>query len=270
MNARQEEIERLAREIEAEAEEEKARAQKKIKTNVVPFVPGSEEKKPSHPEILDQLVGMDDVEYDRCRRAKAREWGLRLETLDRMRKHAKLRQAYNAQQKEPELDVEATKHRLAYIWESENILDLWVQSWDKKMAGEHRNAKLLFLVATSRMFDRPMNCAIKGPSSAGKSEIRRQVLEFFPPEDRHQLHHDVGAGAPLPSGRLRPQNPVDGRGARLSGEGAARHAAARIDVRRRAALPGRAEGRRSARHAGHHQARSRLLHGHNNAGGTAS
>jgi hypothetical protein len=28
-----------------------------------------------------------------------------------------------------------------------------------------------------------MNVAIKGPSSAGKSEIRKQVLEFFPPED---------------------------------------------------------------------------------------
>ena len=28
-----------------------------------------------------------------------------------------------------------------------------------------------------------MHVAIKGPSSGGKSEIRRQVLEFFPPED---------------------------------------------------------------------------------------
>ena len=51
------------------------------------------------------------------------------------------------------------------------------------MAGEHRNAKLLYLVATSRLFDNCMHVAIKGPSSGGKSEIRRQVLEFFPPED---------------------------------------------------------------------------------------
>ena len=77
-------------------------------------------------------------------------------------------------QKEPELDVEATKHRLAYIWESENILDLWVQSWDKMMAGEHRNAKLLYLIATSRMFDN--RCispsrgrrAVANPKSEGK------------------------------------------------------------------------------------------------------
>ena len=51
------------------------------------------------------------------------------------------------------------------------------------MAGEHHNAKLLYLVATSRLFDNCMHVAIKGPSSGGKSEIRRQVLEFFPPED---------------------------------------------------------------------------------------
>jgi hypothetical protein len=37
-------------------------------------------------------------------------------------------------------------------------------------------------VATSRLFAKCMNAAIKGPSSAGKSEIRKQVLEYFPPE----------------------------------------------------------------------------------------
>ena len=96
---RQAEIDRLARELQAEAEEEKARAlEKKIKTNVVPFVPAAQKKKPSHAEILELLGAMDDVEYDRCRRAKAREWGLRLETLDRIRKHAKLRREYAEQQ----------------------------------------------------------------------------------------------------------------------------------------------------------------------------
>ncbi len=42
---------------------------------------------------------------------------------------------------------------------------------------------MLYLVATSRLFAKCMNAAIKGPSSGGKSEIRRQVLEFFPPEE---------------------------------------------------------------------------------------
>ena len=96
--------------------------------------------------------------------------------------HAKLRQEYAQQTQQPELDVDETKHRLAYIWESEDILGLWLQSWDKVMAGEHQNAKLLYLIATSRLFDSCMHVAIKGPSSGGKSEIRRQVLEFFLPK----------------------------------------------------------------------------------------
>ena len=69
------------------------------------------------------------------------------------------------------------------IIECGNVLDLFAQAWRKVVAGEEKNAKLLYLVATSRLFDKCMNAAIKGPSSGGKSEIRRQVLEFFPSEE---------------------------------------------------------------------------------------
>ena len=143
-----------------------------------------EEEKPSYAKILLLLEAMDDVEYDRCRRAKAREWGLQLATLDRIRKHAKVRREYAQQQQKqpPQPDPNDLESRLRPILETEGILDLWLQSWDRVMAGEHRNAKLLYLVATSRLFDNCMHVAIKGPSSGGKSEIRRQVLEFFPPK----------------------------------------------------------------------------------------
>jgi hypothetical protein len=69
------------------------------------------------------------------------------------------------------------------IIESENVLELFSRSWRQLLAGEEKNAKLLYLTATSRLFDRCMSAAIKGPSSAGKSQIRKQVLEYFPPED---------------------------------------------------------------------------------------
>jgi hypothetical protein len=152
----------------------------------VPFVGTSAEEKkkepPSHAEILQLLEAMDDVQYDRCRHAKAREWGLQLATLDKIRKHAKLRREY-AQQQQPQPDPNDLESRLRPILETEGILDLWLHDWDRVMAGEHHNAKLIYLVATSRLFDSCMHAAIKGPSSGGKSEIRRQVLEFFPPED---------------------------------------------------------------------------------------
>ena len=69
------------------------------------------------------------------------------------------------------------------ILESGDVLDWFAGSWRKIIAGEEKNAKLLYLVATSRLFGRCMNAAIKGPSSAGKSEIRKHVLEYFPPEE---------------------------------------------------------------------------------------
>ena len=153
------------------------------KTNVVPFGSVEAERaddKPSYGEILAMLVEMDDVEYDRCRHARAAEWGIQLETLDKIRKQARTIRTYNeAKHTEPD----PNEDRLQRILNTEGILDLWLKSWDKVMAGEHRNAKLLYLIATSRMLEDTMHAAIKGPSSAGKSQIRKQVLSFFPPED---------------------------------------------------------------------------------------
>lgn len=41
---------------------------------------------------------------------------------------------------------------------------------------------MLYLVATSRLFDRTMHAAIKGTSAGGKSEIRKRLLDYMPPE----------------------------------------------------------------------------------------
>ena len=140
---------------------------------------------------------MDDVEYDRCRRAKAKEWGIRLATLDRLRKHAKLRQAYTrSSSSRRSLTRVILKRRLRPILETEDILDLWLQSWDKVMAGEHRNAKLLYLIATSA-------CSTSACGGHQGTVERRQVRDHETgvgvlPAGRHRhLHHAVGEGAAL-------------------------------------------------------------------------
>jgi hypothetical protein len=69
------------------------------------------------------------------------------------------------------------------IFEADNILDVFAAAWRKIVAGEEKNAKLLCLAGTSRLFPTCMNVAVKGPSGVGKSNIRRQVLSFFPPEE---------------------------------------------------------------------------------------
>ena len=48
------------------------------------------------------------------------------------------------------------------------------------MVGEDRRAQLLFLIVVSRLLDRPISTAIKGPSSAGKSFLVEVVLRLFP------------------------------------------------------------------------------------------
>ena len=51
------------------------------------------------------------------------------------------------------------------------------------VAGEENTAKLLYVVATSRLLNTTMHAAIKGPSAGGKSMLRSRVLDFVPPED---------------------------------------------------------------------------------------
>ncbi len=55
------------------------------------------------------------------------------------------------------------------------------------MVGESRNARLLYLIVTSRVLDRPCSAVVKGPSAGGKSFLVEQVLELFPGQAYHAL-----------------------------------------------------------------------------------
>lgn len=48
------------------------------------------------------------------------------------------------------------------------------------VVGESRVVRLLYLALTSRLLDKPVSVAIKGPSAGGKSFVVQRVLEFFP------------------------------------------------------------------------------------------
>jgi hypothetical protein len=50
------------------------------------------------------------------------------------------------------------------------------------LVGERRTAKLIYLALTSRLLDRPVSIAVKGPSSGGKSFVVESALKLFPPE----------------------------------------------------------------------------------------
>ena len=48
------------------------------------------------------------------------------------------------------------------------------------LAGERRNARVLYLALTSRLLERPVSVAIKGPPAGGKSFLLERVLAHFP------------------------------------------------------------------------------------------
>lgn len=55
------------------------------------------------------------------------------------------------------------------------------------LVGERRTAKLIYLAITSRLLERPVSVALKGPSSGGKSFTVDTVLQFFPDEAFYAL-----------------------------------------------------------------------------------
>jgi hypothetical protein len=65
--------------------------------------------------------------------------------------------------------------------ESPDILTEFVADLRRcRLVGEQTNAKLLYLAMTSRLLEKIVSVAVKGPSSAGKSYLIKLVSSFFP------------------------------------------------------------------------------------------
>jgi hypothetical protein len=68
-----------------------------------------------------------------------------------------------------------------HIADSRDVFSQFVRAIETAgLIGESRNAKLVYLAVTSRLFTRPVSIVVKGPSSAGKSYLIEAVLKFFP------------------------------------------------------------------------------------------
>jgi hypothetical protein len=82
-------------------------------------------------------------------------------------------------------EAEAASHeaweRCQGLAQAPNILERFAEELARSgVAGEVRTAKLLYLAVTSRLLERPVSIALKGPSSGGKSYVVERVLSFFP------------------------------------------------------------------------------------------
>jgi hypothetical protein len=69
-----------------------------------------------------------------------------------------------------------------------DILGRFAEAIEQRgVVGELRVAKLVYLAMTSRVLSRPVSVVVKGPSSAGKSFLVEQTLEFFPEASYYAL-----------------------------------------------------------------------------------
>jgi hypothetical protein len=128
---------------------------------------------------IERLAQLSPINYELERKATAERLDIRPRVLDGLVEAKRPREKKSSK---VEFDPDELKRVASHIIEHPNILSLFGQEFSKVVAGEAVNGKLLYLVATSRLLDKTMNAAIKGTSAGGKSEIRKRVLEFFPPE----------------------------------------------------------------------------------------
>ena len=76
----------------------------------------------------------------------------------------------------------------AQLVHAPRILDLFKADIRRLgIVGEERLAALVYLAATSRLLDRIVSLAAKGPSAVGKSATVDRALRFFPPSAFYQL-----------------------------------------------------------------------------------
>ena len=93
---------------------------------------------------------------------------------------------------EARAEAEARDHKAWQACEQlateKRILDSFAKTLERSgVAGETRVLKLLYLALTSRLLDKPVSIAVKGPSSGGKSYLTERVLSFFPESAYHAL-----------------------------------------------------------------------------------
>jgi hypothetical protein len=125
------------------------------------------------------------VEYEEGRTKISKEFGVRKTVIDRQVEDilAAEEKAEAEAVAPPPPTIEELAERAKDIIAADDVLKLFGASIARTLAGEDRSAKLLYLAATSRLFEKPMHVAIKGSSAIGKSYLREQVFAYIPPED---------------------------------------------------------------------------------------
>src|SRR5262249_35331050 len=165
--------------VETEARPYRGRPRLHVVSDTGKFIEAKCDAENDDAKNIVALARLSLIDYDRVRACEADRLGCRPETHDKVvtaqRKNTRPKPAV-------EVDKEALARSAAHIIISKDVLGLFMRECSKVVAGEESNAKLLYLIGTSRLLNKTMHGAIKGTSAGGKSEMRKRTLEFFPPE----------------------------------------------------------------------------------------
>jgi hypothetical protein len=131
---------------------------------------------------VERLAQLSTIEYEIEHKAAAKRLEMRPAVLESLVKAKRPKKAAK-KPAAPKTNPDELRRVADHIIKHPDILNLFAKEFSKLIAGEAINGKLLYLVVTTRLFDKPMSAAIKGTSAGGKSEIRKRLLDFFPTED---------------------------------------------------------------------------------------
>jgi phage/plasmid primase-like uncharacterized protein len=133
----------------------------------------------AYSRLRERLTGLKKVRIDIRGLDAAVKQGV--EELKKAAARAKAQKATT--QSKP--DIDALARSAKDIIASKDVLGLFGKAFARAYAGEGNNAKLLYLIATSRLFSfsETMHAALKGTSAIGKSALADRVLRFQPEED---------------------------------------------------------------------------------------
>ena len=141
-----------------------------------------EEKREIRLNALAEVKFDNHLDYEPLRADAARDLKMRLQILDQeVERRCKALRERKSEPPKPDIELLAASAR--DIIASDDVLGMLAAHVDQVIAGEKQLVKLLYLVGTTRLFDKTMHAAIKGPSAGGKSESRKRVVRYFPPED---------------------------------------------------------------------------------------
>jgi hypothetical protein len=143
-----------------------------------------QEKREMRLNALAHLKLDDPLAYEAERAPAHRELKIRLSVLDTEveRRCQLLREEREREAPPAPVNMELLEASARDIIDCQDVLALFAKDCSQIIAGEEPVLKIQYLACTTRLFDKAMHLAIKGASSLGKSETRKTVLSYMPPE----------------------------------------------------------------------------------------